>query len=345
MNTKFFGFLRCFSLSASCFGFIFLLLLTACNSADLKKNKNQVWSTDSSKIKVLSTTAMINDLVIQVADDLIEVKTLIEGGLDPHSYELVKGDDEKVMLADIIFFNGLGLEHGPSLNMYLSQTDKGVALGDMILEKEPDLIIEDEGQIDPHIWMDVSLWSKNVEFIVSALSNKDPVHKDIYEARGKLLVEKMIRKHDEIYLLFQQIPEEKRYLVTSHDAFNYFTRAYLKEDGEIQFSDWKKRFNAPEGLAPEGQISVKDIQNIIDHMKKYQIEVIFPESNVSRDSIKKIVDAGQKEGLNFCIAKTPLYGDAMGKPQSLASTYLGMMESNAKTIASYLNQDETCQSK
>jgi manganese/zinc/iron transport system substrate-binding protein len=321
------------------------LLLVACSNQGLNPNKKSIWSNQEGKLKVLSTTSMINNLVEEISGDLVEVNTLIEGGLDPHSYELVKGDDEKVQIADVIFYNGLGLEHGPSLNKYLKESGKAIGLGNVIRNKYPSFIIEDAGQVDPHIWMDMSLWALNIETIVDVLSQKDPSHQDIFEERGQQLFKKLKNKHDEFVVLFQSIPKEKRYLVTSHDAFNYFTKAYLKSEEELDDQAWRQRFNAPEGLAPEGQISVKDIKNIINHMKKYNIKVIFAESNVSRDSIKKIVDAGNKEGLNFCISDTSLYADAMGKPGTFEGTYLGMMEFNAKTIASYLIKNDACESK
>jgi manganese/zinc/iron transport system substrate-binding protein len=135
--------------------------------------------------------------------------------------------------------------------------------------------------------------------------------------------------------MLQGVPSNKRYLVTSHDAFNYFARAYLKDPEE---KEWHDRFQAPEGLAPESQLSVADIIAIIHHMKKYQIKVLFPESNVSRDSIRKIVDAGNENGMELKIATTPLYGDAMGKKGDDGDTYIKMILHNGKTISLYLGE-------
>lgn len=289
---------------------------------------------EDGRIKVLSTTAMIGDLVLEIGGDAIGGLVLITGELDPHSYELVKGDDEKLARADLIFYNGLGLEHGPSLKHYLQNNPKAVGLGDQIRAQNPDLILIEEGQIDPHIWMDIAIWQRNIPFIVQALVQKDPSHAEMFEQRGQKLQESLQKVDAEIFETLQAIPRNKRFLVTSHDAFNYFTRHYLAEAGEIQFNEWKKRFAAPEGLAPEGQISARDLQEIIDHMRKYEISVLFPESNISKDSIKKILDAANEEGLHFVIAKETLYGDAMGP-----GTYVDMITSNASVIASYLNHD------
>jgi manganese/zinc/iron transport system substrate-binding protein len=192
--------------------------------------------------------------------------------------------------------------------------------------------------------MDISIWKKNINAIKEVLSSKNPQNSQLFESRALQLEESMLNTHDSILSLLHSINHEKRYLVTSHDAFNYFTRSYLKNDDEQAFDDWKKRFQAPEGLAPEGQISVLDLQNIIDHMKRYGINVLFAESNVSLDSIKKIVDAGAKQGLQLCIAKEALYGDAMGNLDQKAGTYLGMMQSNANVIYTNLKENRGCHS-
>lgn len=320
-------------------------ILSACGSQTNFQKEAQKWAQEDGKVKVLSTTAQINDLVQVIGGSEVDAIALITGQLDPHSYELVKGDDEKIARADIIFYNGLGLEHGPSLKQFLKESKKSIGLGDIIRREEPELILSDEGQVDPHFWMDISLWKRNVAVIVKELSIKDPAGAKKYEERGVVLEERMQKTDDEIRQLLQSIPQEKRYIVTSHDAFNYFTRAYLAQSSEVTFQDWKKRFAAPEGLAPEGQISAKDIQEIIDHMKQYGITVLFPESNVSKDSIRKILDAGRKEGLDFCIANETLYGDAMGPPESSGGTYLGMIQTNAQVIASYLKGERGCESK
>lgn len=298
----------------------------------------QQWMAPNGKLKVLATTAMINDLVLEIGGEHVDGLTLIIGELDPHSYQLVKGDDEKLAFADIIFFNGLGLEHGPSLQSYLLQHSKAIALGDKIQMADPSAILSYKGQLDPHIWMDVSLWASSVKYIVNALSQKDPAHAETYQANGERLVNKMMEEHENIRQELQSIPSPKRYLVTSHDAFNYFTRAYLAEEGEDR-AVWQERFAAPEGLAPDSQLSATNIQEIISHLKNYHIRVIFPESNVSRDSIRKIVQAAKEKDMDVKIATTVLYADAMGKKGSDGDSYLKMIRHNATIIASYLKHN------
>lgn len=314
-----------------------LIILCACSSHNNDSTKS--WMESNDKLKILTTTAMIKDLIEGVANGHVNVLTLIKGELDPHSYQLVKGDDEKLKMADLIFANGLGLEHGASLQHYLQSSPKVIELGDLIFRDHPHFAIFESGQVDPHIWMDIELWSLAVPYIVNVLSEHDPDHEDEYRTNGEKLMEQMIAQHQEVKRLIQEIPERKRFLVTSHDAFNYFTRAYLAEKGEVEHNLWQKRFAAPEGLAPDSQLNPYDIQLIIDHLSQHNIRVLFPESNVSRDSIKKIVSAGKEKGLDVVIANDYLYGDAMGRPGSDGDTYLKMIMHNALAISRHLNKN------
>jgi len=326
---------------------IVLFILSGCSSDQHQKRQAhfQQWIQNNGKVKVLSTTAIIDDLVKQVGGEHVDAIALIQGELDPHSYQLVKGDDEKLAFGQLIFYNGLGLEHGPSLHTYLLKNPKAIPLGDLIDRQQSDLIIYVHGQKDPHIWMDIALWSKSVPFIVKALSQQDPAHALQYEANGQKLMTEMEKTDRKVKEIMHQVPPDKRYLVTSHDAFNYFARAYLSEEEEIQSGDWEKRFAAPEGLAPESQLSATDIKAIIGHLKRYQIHLIFPESNVSRDSIRKIVQAGKEQGLDVQIACCALYGDAMGQPGSEGDSYLKMILYNARTLAEHMDADHEKRNK
>lgn len=316
---------------------IFLFLILFCSiligcSSSRRPSAIEVFAEQNGKIKVLSTTAMIDDIVRQIGGDRIDAIALISGEIDPHSYELVKGDDEKFSLAQLIFYNGLGLEHGASLRYQLKNHPNAFSVGDAVLKKHPQKIIYLDKEIDPHIWMDISLWSGIVEPIIDALGEIDPVGREDYRNRGKIVLEKMKNEDKGIYDQLQSVPKNKRYLVTSHDAFNYFTRAYLATPEEKLFSEWKKRFCAPEGLSPEGQLSASDIQAIIDHLIEYRIHTVFPESNVSRDSLKKVVHACRRKGLIVEISPLALYGDAMGPEGSGADTYLKMILYDANVL-------------
>lgn len=324
-----------FSLLCMCF-------LSSCLSVGqhgAETDEFDTWIQEQNKIRVLSTVEMINDVVQRVGRDHVVALTLIKGSLDPHTYELVKGDGEKLDYADIIFWNGLELEHGPSLKHRLSMSGKAFALGDIIQKQEPNVVLNVDGRVDPHIWMDISIWMKTVPVIAEVLGEIDPENKEEYLKNAKEYVLEMKETHDEVLTLMKSVPSQRRYLVTSHDAFNYFARSYLADADEVSQKQWESRVIAPEGLAPEAQISTMDIQKTIDYLKAYKIDVIFPESNVSRDSIKKIVNAGREKGMDLIVADTALYGDAMGEAGSSGDTYLKMIKHNVVVISSYLNGD------
>ena len=289
------------------------------------------WMKPNKKVKVLSTTAIIDDIVAQIGGERIDHIALIEGAIDPHSYELVKGDDEKLSYAQVIFSNGLNLEHGASLRYQLENHPKAIALGDQIRMKKPEAILSDRGQIDPHIWLDVALWSEAIDPIVQTLSEVDPEGTPYYERQGEQTKQRLFQLDQSIREKLHQIPMEKRYLVTSHDAFNYFTRRYLSEQNE----SWKERFCAPEGIAPDGQLCSRDIQTVINHLFQHQIHVIFPESNVSRDSLKKILSVCSEKGMKVVLAQDALHSDSLG---SSSDTYEKMMQHNADTLYKAWNE-------
>jgi len=311
--------------------FICLCLLTGC-SKQREPSKLDAWMQEKDKVRVLSTTAMIGDLVAKVGKEHVAGEVLILGEIDPHSYELVKGDDEKISFAQIVFYNGLGLEHGASLRYALQKHPHAVAVGNAVQKEHPELILIEEGQVDPHIWMDISLWAGTVEPIVDTLSQIDPDHQQEYQNNGEELLKEMMNAHQKIREEMLQIPSEKRFLVTSHDAFNYFTRAYLADASERERDQWQKRFEAPEGLAPDGQLSAADIQRIINHICFYHVTVLFPESNVSRDSLKKIISACKEKGIDVTISDQVLYGDAMGAPSTDGDNYIKMIQHDANVL-------------
>ncbi len=311
------------------FSIVFLLfLLVGCSGGRHRGLALKNWMQDSREVRILCTTAQIGDLVSAIGGDRVKTWVLIQGDLDPHSYELVKGDGEKITTADAIFYNGLNLEHGVSLSELLRSSPKAIAVGDAIALRHPEKILQRESVVDPHLWMDVSTWALAVPPILEKLSIMDPEGSSYYREQAANLVLNMERAHLDIKTKLSQIPSNKRYLLTSHDAFRYFARAYLAVDGE---TNWNERFAAPEGLAPDGQLSPVDIQKMIVFVREYRTTVLFPESNVSRDSIKKIASAGKELGLDVRVCQETLYGDSMS-----GLSYFDMMEKNADILARYL---------
>lgn len=309
--------------------FVFIFCLSACSKSTLNRQ------TKDSK-EVLCTIGMISDLVRAIAQDKIEVSTLIKEDLDPHSYELVKGDDEKLARADLIFYNGLGLEHCPNIYLHLSEHRNSYSIGDYIRTENPDLILYIDSEVDPHIWMDVSIWEKGVELILKELINLMPEHEDAFRKNAASLRIQMMDVHNQIKSMLQKIPDHQRYLITCHDAFYYFARGYLSSDQERNSELWKRRFIAPEGLAPDSQLSTKDLEKVIQYLETYQVTTLFPEYNVNLDSLNKIKEISNKAGYPVQIASSPLYGDTMSKSKKSNQTYLDLILYNATVIQKHL---------
>lgn len=309
------------------------LFLTGCSSSDRYSDELSAWMENNGKKKVVSTTAIIHDLVSQIAGEEVDCIPLIIGQLDPHSYELVKGDGEKLEYADLIFSNGLGLEHGASLQHYLANSKRTVALGDRIVAMSPGALIRVDGQSDPHIWMDVSLWVRAVGVVVEALTIIDPAHADLFCERGIALRGELHRLHEEITAIMAEVDPVQRFLVTTHDAFLYFARQYMATPDETSSERWRLRCRSPEGIAPDGQVGALDIQSIVSHLMSCKVTVLFPESNQNLDSLRKIAAVAREYGHPVTIGEQPIFGDVLGERGSEAESYAGMVRYNARVIA------------
>lgn len=305
---------------------IFSIFCFSCSTSSNQPSLNE-WA-KSPRVRVLSTTAMIGDVVKEIGGDEVSSLVLIHGQLDPHSYQLVKGDLEKFTFADLVFYNGLGLEDGASLKNILREAKQAVNVGAFVKSHLPEKILQVDGVDDPHIWMDVSLWREMTFVVEKSLIEKRPDLKKTFEKNAKILRKNLSELHDHLMNTLQAIPEEKRYVITSHDAFSYFAKTYLSSASE---EVWQERFQAPIGLAPDGKLSLEDIEKMVLHSKKHQISVIFSESNVSKDSLRKIVQSAKAKGHVIAIAPEALYGDAMGP-----FDYFSMMNHNAKMLRKYL---------
>jgi manganese/zinc/iron transport system substrate-binding protein len=318
--------------------FFVALLCVSCSTSQKPLDSDlDRWVRGVRKPKVLATTAIVGDLARIVGGDDIDLLVLMGRDLDPHSYEIVKGDAEKFKYADLVFSNGLFLEHSASMQSELRRHKGSVQLGDIVAKKYPEEILSVQNQVDPHIWMDLSIWSQCVDPIVKTLSEKDPKHAKEYEKRGKEL-EGILRKEDrEVQKNMHEIPEKRRYLVTSHDAFNYFGRRYLSESSEIENGKWRDRVRAIQGLAPDEQISPLEILEIVDHILKRDIDVIFPEANLSQDALKKVVDSCLRKGKKVSLCKETLYGDTLG-----GKTYIDMIHHNVSVLKKCL-QESCCE--
>ncbi len=278
-------------------------------------------------ITVAATTGMIASLVKEVGGDRVEVDQLMGPGTDPHAYKPSASDAGKLSRVDITFYNGLMLE-GRMADLFtrIGRSGKPVyAVSESIDESkllEPD---EFEGHFDPHVWFDVSLWAQTVPVIVEGLSKVAPSHASGFEERGNALVERLTALHAWCLEQTATLPEEKRILITSHDAFNYFGKAYGFQVVALQ------------GVSTVSEASLADMVSMVDFVKKQNVGAMFVESSVNPAAIQRVAeDSGVEIG-------GELFSDAMGEPGQMlkgfdVGTYEGMVRYNMTTIVEALAQ-------
>jgi manganese/zinc/iron transport system substrate-binding protein len=278
------------------------------------------------KIRVVATIGMITDIVSQVGGERVQVDGLMGPGVDPHLYKASEGDVTRMAGADIIFYGGLHLE-GKMTEVFERMRGRilTVAVTDgidrSILLKPPEF----QGVYDPHIWFDVTLWMKAVEQVAETLAGIDPQHGEAYRANAKKYLGKLSELHEYVKTRAGKVAPSRRVLITAHDAFNYFGRAYGFEVLGIQ------------GISTVSEAGTADIQAISKFIVEKQIPAVFVETSVSPRTIEALKEAVRARGFQVEIGGN-LFSDAMGDPGTPEGTYIGMVRHNIDTIVSALSQ-------
>ncbi len=304
---------------------LLIICLFSCNNSKPINAINN-WMNSNSEIKIIVTTSMLYDLVSMIGKEKVSCLTLMPKNVSPHSYELVKGDMDKFFNADLIFCNGLNLEFGAGISYYLSNSDKVVKVGEYIIKNFPDRLIYLDEQIDPHIWMDISLWENAIDPILEKLVGLLPEDKMYLENNAEELRNVLRNVHLEIKNRFKNIQKDKKYLVTSHDSFQYFVKAYMSED-----DSWKDHIISSEGFNHESHVNSADIKKIIDFLMDHDVKTMFLEKSSNRDIVEKIKKIMKEKNKNINFTNNVLYGDMLDENMD---TYVDMMMHNANVIIS-----------
>ena len=300
---------------------VFLLVACAQNNSP----KEAQVSRESPKIKVTTTVNMVSDLVRQIGAGHVEVVEIMGPGVDPHLYKASANDVVKLQEADAIFYVGLLLE-GKMEEVLGKLKDGGKPVYAVTENIDADRLLkpdEFEGHFDPHIWFEVLLWKETIDVVVSSLGKLDPANKLDYEANGKTAKAKMDELQQWAEAKVTEIPLQKRILVTSHDAYNYFGRAYGFKVVALQ------------GISTVSEAGLADRTKLVDFIKSQKVKAIFVETTVSPEAIKAIaLDAGVTVG-------GELFSDAMGGRGQMEGeldlgTYEGMIRHNLTIIVNAL---------
>jgi manganese/zinc/iron transport system substrate-binding protein len=276
------------------------------------------------KLRVATTVTMAGDLVRQVGGEHVEVTSLMGPGVDPHLYKATANDVTTLQNADVIFYNGLLLE-GKMQDLFtkMARSKRVYPVTESIPEDRLLEPPEFQGHYDPHVWFEVPLWSLCVDTVVKGLSEADPANKDYYAQRGEETRARLTELHEWALAKAAELPEEERILVTSHDAYNYFGRAYGFQVVGLQ------------GISTVTEAGLADMTRLVDFVRQKQIKAIFVETSVSHATIERISkDAGVEIG-------GELFSDAMGTPGQIENgydlgTYEGMIKHNLTTIVGAL---------
>ena len=298
-----------------------LIFCAACteNSGSIKREGT---------IRVVTTTAIIGDLVENIAGEKAETTSLMGPGVDPHLYKASAGDVGKLAGADMIFYNGLHLEG--KITDVLGQMRKrgvftvGVADG---VDKSLLLSLEEyEGYYDPHIWFDVTLWKKAAKVVTEAFSLYDPQNARIYKRNAESYLKELDLLQAYIQKRIATLQPERRVLITAHDAFNYFGRGYGFEVMGLQ------------GLSTDSEASVADIRNLSKTITERKIPAVFLETSISPRYMRALQASVKARGFDVDIGGS-LYSDSMGSLGTEEGTYIGMFKSNVDTVVESLNRN------
>lgn len=295
-----------------------ILLLAACSKASD--------SGKDGKLQVVTSFTIIQDLAREIGGDHVSIHNLVPTGTDPHEYEPLPKDIKKATDADVLLYNGLNLEGGTKGWFFkmidsVGQKDENIfnvteGVKPMYLKTEGE-----EGEINPHAFIDPAVGIQMAENIRDALMKKDPEHKEDYEKSAEAYLSRLKAIDKEYEEKINDIPKDKRILVTSERAFQYMTSHYGLEEAFI----WD--------IDTEENGSPKQIKNLVNYLKKHEVPALFIESNVDPRPMETV---SKESGVP--IAKKRIYSDEIGKPGEEVDTYIKYLNYNIKLIHDELSK-------
>lgn len=279
---------------------------------------------DDGRVDAVATIGMIADIVGQVGGERVRVQGLMGPGVDPHLYKARAGDVRKLANADIVFYNGLHLE--AAMGEVLEKMDEWaptVAVTDRVDRSRLVAPPEFAGNYDPHVWFDVTMWLSAVEVVRDALSELDPAGAALYRSNAAAYIDELESLHAWVRARVSELPADRRVLVTAHDAFGYFGRAYDFEVRGLQ------------GISTASEAGTADVQRLSDEITRRRIPAIFVETSIPQRTIEAVQAAVASRGFRVEIGGS-LYSDAMGDAGTAEGTYVGMVRHNVNTIVDAL---------
>lgn len=279
------------------------------------------------RLKVAATVSMVGDAVRAVGGERVDVTSLLGEGVDPHTYRPTRADIARLSSADMIVAVGLNLEAQLVEPLKSLGRSKPVVFAGEAIPRDRLLTDADyQDRPDPHVWMDPTLWSVVVDAVRDALIARDSAGRATYEAGAKAYQAELAKLDHYTRKILSSVPERSRVLVTAHDAFSYFGRAYGFEVEGIQ------------GVSTESEAGLKRVEQLVALVVSRGIKAVFFESSVPERNVRALVEGAAARGHKLVVGGE-LYSDALGTPATYEGTLIGMLDHNATTISRALGGD------
>jgi len=278
-------------------------------------------------IRVVATTGMVTDVVERVGGNRVDVDGLMGPGIDPHLYKATEGDVIRLADADVVFYSGLHLE-AKLAEVFERMTGRArtAAVTDGI--PRPRLIASAAfgAAYDPHVWFDVRLWMEAAREVRDVLASLDREHAPQYRENAERYLAELSELDSYVRRRAREVPRERRVIITAHDAFNYFGRAYGFDVRGLQ------------GISTVTEAGTGDVRELADFIVERRIPSLFVESSVSPRMIQAVEEAVHARGFDVGIGGS-LYSDAMGDPGTREGTYAGMVRHNVDALVEGLREE------
>ena len=283
---------------------------------------------EDGKLKVVATTNLVGDLAAIIGGAAVDVTSLMGPGVDPHLYKASEGDVRRMAGADAIFYGGLHLE-GKMTDVFEQMRSRGVRTFAVTGGNPESLYIESPnfgGNYDPHIWFDVALWKGAAAYVAGSLSDMVPDRSLEFQANLDAYLVELDSLDAWVRARTSEVPEAARVVITSHDAFGYFGRAYGYEVRGLQ------------GISTATEAGAADVQDLAEFVASQRIPAMFVESSVPARGIEAVREAVRSRGFDVRIGGN-LFSDALGARETPEGTYVGMFMHNVNTIVDALKAD------
>ncbi len=275
-------------------------------------------------IRVVATTGMVADAVAHVGGERVEVEALMGPGIDPHLYKASEGDLRRLEHADVIFYSGLHLEAKMADVLERIGAQRHTrAVAEAIPERDLLSPAQFKGQHDPHVWFDVRLWMHAVEEARDTLVELDPRSAALYRANAAAYLGELEELDEYVREQAARVPAERRVLITAHDAFGYFGKAYGFDVRGLQ------------GISTASEAGAGDVHGLAEFIAERRIPALFVESSVSPRTINAVREAVRSRGFDVDVGGS-LFSDAMGDEGTPEGSYVGMVRHNVDTIVAGL---------